>query len=430
MSSEVTLKSRRVVLESEVVSAVVHVRDGLIAEIEKGGESADVDLGDLALMPGVIDPHVHFNEPGRTEWEGWESGTRAALAGGVTTVVDMPLNCIPSTVDVLSLEKKRKSTNGKLYCDVGLWGGAVKGSAGEILALLDAGVLGMKCFLSDPGTAEFSNLNHQELREAMVEIAKRNAVLLVHAEWPDQLLPPSPEYPSDDYRAWLHTRPPSAETEAIRRVAQLSGETGCRCHIVHVATTDAFKVLKESHLTCETCAHYLVFAAEDIPSKATNFKCAPPIRSQAEQDGLWQHLLDGDIQMITSDHSPCPPDLKSDDFLTSWGGIAGVQMLLPAVWTGARKRGISLDRVSQWLSAGPAGLLGRERDLGKIAPSYLADFVVFSPDTEFVCDSLHHRHAGSPYEGRSWFGEVKETWLRGQCVYRRGHFEAPSGQLI
>ena len=434
MHQTFTLKSQRVVLPEGESPASLIVSDGRILAIEEithPGQGLVTELGDLAVLPGLIDTHVHFNEPGRTEWEGWKTGTSAALAGGVTTVVEMPLNSIPSTVDPESLQLKLDSMTGKLFCDVGLWGGAVPGNADQLAPLVKSGVLGLKAFMSDPGTAEFRNLDLEGLRLAMREIAAVDSVLLLHAEWPEALKEPPTDADPHNYRSWLDTRPVAAEREAIKVVVELAKETGCRCHIVHVASHLALDVLEGSPLTCETCAHYLVFAAEEIAEKATNFKCAPPIREAIHRDGLWQALRDGKIQMVTSDHSPCTPNLKNESFLASWGGIAGVQMLLSATWTGASARGFGLTDLARWLSSEPAKLAGLSHDRGAIKPGNLAHLVIFNPETERQVDSLFHRHAGSPYEGRTWKGVVEATYLHGQRVFDGSAVLAgPQGQVV
>jgi allantoinase len=431
MSQTSAIKSQRVVLPNEVRPATIVIEDGLIKSIEAYDFDTEAeDFGNLAILPGVIDPHVHFNDPGRAEWEGWKSGTMAAIAGGVTTVVDMPLNCIPSTVDLSSIWAKRVSTSSQLYCDVGFWGGAVPGNSDDLRALVGAGALGLKCFMSDPGTKEFSHLDLDELRLAMERIAEIDSVLLLHAESPSALKEPSPQVNPEAYRAWLETRPVEAERQAISDVIRLARETGCRCHVVHVATPEVLDLFEGSDVSCETCAHYLVFCAEEIEDRATNFKCAPPIRERIHQEGLWQALREGKISMVTSDHSPCPPDMKNASFLESWGGIAGVQMLLSAVWTGASKRGFQLTELSQWLSAKPADLAGLSETVGSITAGKLAHLIVFDPEAEYLCKELFHQHPGSPYEGLRWKGLVKATYLRGSKVYANGQILAKEGRLI
>lgn len=421
MSHKVIIKSRQVVFPEEIRPATLVLENGLIVSIEDYSENGEgTNYGDLAILPGAIDTHVHFNAPGRSEWEGWTTGTLAALAGGVTTVVDMPLNCIPSTVDLQSYWVKRVSTTGQLYCNVGFWGGAVPGNAALLPTLVNAGALGLKSFMSDPGTAEFANLDRDGLKQAMVATAAADSVLLFHAEWPEALKQPNPEHDPKSYLSWLATRPEEAEAEAIKIVVELAKETGCRCHIVHVASPEVLKFLEGSSVTCETCTHYLCFAAEEIPDEATNFKCAPPIRSKAAREGLWTALKDGRIRMVTSDHSPCPPDMKSENFLESWGGIAGVQMLLTATWSEAKKRGATLVDLARWTSSEPAKLAGLDRQRGQIAERMIADLTVFDPEKTFTVERLLHRHGGSPYEGRTWTGAVEATYLRGERVFQDG----------
>ena len=419
--------------EGEQPASLV-IADGKISDIQSYDAAPVgelVDYGQLAILPGLIDTHVHFNEPGRTEWEGWRTGTSAALAGGVTTVVEMPLNSIPSTVDVESLQQKLDSMAGKLFCDVGLWGGAVPGNADDLAPLVNAGVLGLKAFMSDPGTAEFRNLERDDLRLAMQKIAEIDSVLMLHAEWPAALKSPPTEADPLAYSSWLDTRPVEAEREAIRCVVELAKETGCRCHIVHVASDQALDVLEGSPVTCETCAHYLVFAAEEVPRGAANYKCAPPIREAIHREGLWKALGDGRIQMVTSDHSPCTPDLKEGNFLTAWGGIAGVGMLLSATWTGAAARGYGLKDLVRWLGEEPARLAGLVHERGSLRVGNLAHLVVFDPERERRVETLLHRHPGSPYEGRTWKGVVEATYLRGERVFDGSSVHPePFGRLV
>lgn len=434
MNSTVTLKSCRVVLPDGEQPASLILAEGRIQRIAPYDEPArgeTVDYGERAILPGVIDTHVHFNEPGRTEWEGWRSGTSAALAGGVTTVVEMPLNSIPSTVDLPSLKLKRDSMRDQLFCDVGLWGGAVPGNVADLEPMVRAGVLGLKSFMSDPGTAEFRNLDRAGLETAMREIARIGSVLLLHAEWPDALVEPAPQIDPLSYASWLNTRPVAAEREAIKVVVELARETGCRCHIVHVASHEALDVLEGSPVTCETCAHYLAFSAEEIEDRATNFKCAPPIREAVHREGLWKALGEGKIQMVTSDHSPCTPDLKNESFLASWGGIAGVQMLLPVTWTGACARGFTLNDLARWLCSEPARLAGLELDRGSIKEGYRAHLVVFDPEADRRAETLRHRYPGSPYEGRDWKGVVEAVYLHGALAYDGAEIvPQPLGRLV
>lgn len=428
------LKSRKVVFKSQVRAASLVLENGRIAAIGRYSDEYDgdvIDYGSKAILPGLVDTHVHFNEPGRTEWEGWRSGTTAAIAGGVTTIVEMPLNSIPSTVDSASLKLKIDSTKEQLFCDVGLWGGAVPGNLDKFEELLEGGVLGFKAFMSDPGTAEFRHLDEEGLRQAMLKIASLNSILLLHAEWPAALKEPNPELNPQSYASWLSTRPVEAERQAIELVIRLAQETGCRCHVVHVASPEVLDLFQQSKVSCETCAHYLSFAAEGIADKATNFKCAPPIRESYHREGLWRALLEQKIAMITSDHSPCTPDLKNQNFLESWGGIAGVQMLLSAVWTGAYARGFSLIDLCRWLSLEPAKLAGLASERGSIEIGKLAHLVVFDPEALQTIEKLYHRHQGSPYEGRTWKGVVEATYLYGQQVFDGVTIDPKArGQLI
>ena len=431
MTEHRAIRSRKVVFPDGTRPATIVLKGGLIESIEPyDSETEAVDYGELAILPGAVDVHVHFNEPGRTHWEGWETGTKAALAGGVTTVIEMPLNSIPSTVDAESLQTKLQSMEGKLFCDVGLWGGAVPGNTEALESLVKGGVRGLKCFLSDPGTEEFENLEYDDLKSAMQKVAEIDSVLLAHAEWPAALRETDPSIPSTSYEAWLSTRPPEAEREAIRHMIELAEETGCRAHIVHVSTPEVLDLFEGTDVTCETCAHYLVFSAEEIADRATNFKCAPPIREKVHQDGLWQALKEGKIQMVTSDHSPCPPDLKNDDFLSSWGGIAGVQMLVSAFWTGASVRGFSLSDAARLLAQNPAKLAGLSDQIGEIKPGLKANLMVLDPDASFECTKLQHRHAGSPYEGRNWKGVVKAVYLAGNLALENGDFVGRHGHNV
>ena len=376
-------------------------------------------------MPGLVDTHVHVNEPGRTEWEGFATATAAAAAGGITTIVDMPLNSVPATTTVAALEAKRRvAPIGGV--DVAFWGGVVPANREELAGLAAAGVRGFKCFLAPSGVDEFAAVEVRDLRMALPVLAALDLPLLVHAEWPPSLRPVPASADPRVYRSWLDSRPPAAEVDAIAVLIALCREFGTRIHIVHLATEAALPLLRAARaeglpITVETCPHYLTFAAEEIPDEATLFKCAPPIRGAATRDALWGALEDGDIDLIATDHSPCPPAMKGDgDFLRAWGGIASLELSLPAVWTGASARGIGLERIVDWLSAAPARLAGVEDRKGSIAPGKDADLVVWNPDAEFVVDetALHQRHKRTPYAGRRLRGVVVETFARGQLVYR------------
>jgi allantoinase len=437
---EHVLRGERVLIDGALRPAAIHVRDGRVAAV---GDLSDVgvgvpvhDAGDSVVMAGLVDTHVHVNEPGRTEWEGFETATRAAAAGGVTTLLDMPLNSIPATTTVDALDQKRSVARGRCHVDVGFIGGVVPGNAGDLAPLAQAGVLAFKCFLIDSGVKEFAYVSEADLREAMPELASLDLVLMAHAELPDPVgrAVAALDASADPrcYATWLHTRPPEAEEHAITLLIALSRETGVRVHIVHVAAAGAIPIIRRARaeglsLSAETCPHYLVFSAEAIPDGATRFKCAPPIRERAHREALWAALRSGDLDMIASDHSPCPPSLKlpaEGDCLRAWGGISSIQVSLPAVWSCAPPHGATVADVARWMSERPARLVGLESHKGAIAPGLDADFVVWDPEEEFIVDAsvLQHRHKVTPYEGMRLHGVVRETWLRGERVYNRGHF--------
>jgi len=434
---DVVVRSRRVVMPSGVGPATVCVRDGTIVAVE--GHGADVgaarvvDVGDDALLPGLVDTHVHVNEPGRTEWEGFETATRAAAAGGVTTIVDMPLNSIPPTVSVPALKTKARAAGGRCHIDVGFWGGAVPGNQGELEELHEAGVFGFKCFLLDSGVEEFPRLAGLELEAAMRELGRLGASLLVHAELPEPIAAaPAPK--GRRYLDYLRSRPPEAETEAIALLVELCRRTGARVHVVHLSAAGALPTFRQARadglpMTVETCPHYLCLTAEEVPDGATQFKCAPPIREAGNRESLWSGLAEGTIDCVVSDHSPCTPDLKrqdTGDFGQAWGGISSVQLLLPALWTEASKRGHTLDDLARWAAWGPAAVAGLAGK-GAIAEGNDADFAVFAPEETFTVDpgALHHRHPVTPYAGRELTGVVRATWLRGEPVG-----DQPRGRLL
>lgn len=439
MGDVTAVRARRVVTPGGERAATVLIRDGLIVSLADYQDAPDGTVtiaDDDVLLPGLVDSHVHVNEPGRTGWEGFATATAAAAAGGVTTIVDMPLNSIPPTVTVAALREKQAAAAGQLAVDVAFWGGAVPGNVAELRPLHEAGVAGFKCFLLPSGVGEFQPLGPTELAAAMTEIAGFGGLLIAHAE--DQsVIEAAPPAHGRRYAGFLASRPPDAEVRAIEALLAATRRTGCRTHIVHVAAAAALPVLRAAKagglpVSAETCPHYLALHAEDVPDGGTEFKCCPPIRDEANRDGLWAGLLDGTIDCIVSDHSPSTPaakrlaagDPQRGDFGAAWGGIASVQLGLPVVWTEAARRGIGLDRVAGWLAAGPArlaGLAGR----GSIAPGQRADFGVFAPDETFVlrADMLRQRHPVTPYLGRQLRGVVRQTWLAGEPVepgQRRG----------
>jgi allantoinase len=420
-------------LPSGVRPATVYVRDSRIDHVDDApGPRASLlaprdilDVGSLVVMPGIVDTHVHVNEPGRTEWEGFETATAAAAAGGVTTIVDMPLNSVPATTKLWALDAKQYAARNSLV-DVLFWGGVVPGNAADLEALADAGVPGFKCFLSPSGVDEFESVEEADLRQALAVLQRLRRPLLAHAEWPPALKPVPATSDPRAYATWLASRPPGAEVEAIALLIALCREFRAPIHIVHLAAAEALPMLRVARaeglpITVETCPHYLTFSAEEIPDGATLFKCAPPIRDRANRDALWRALADGDIDLIATDHSPCPPSMKADgDFLRAWGGIAALELGLPAVWTGASERGLPLERMAQWLSAAPARLANIDARKGSIAAGKDADLVVWNPEAEFLVDErrLHQRHKRTPYAGLTLRGRVMETYARGRLVYR------------
>jgi allantoinase len=394
-----------------------------------------VDFGEHALLPGLVDTHVHINEPGRTEWEGFATATRAAAAGGFTTLVDMPLNCLPETTTVAALELKRVAAAGQCVVDWAAWGGAVADNQSHILPLARAGVPGFKCFLIYPGCDGFTMIDREQLERVLPSIAESGLPLLVHAELAGPIDAAATNLRDADWRkfsTYLASRPDEAELEAIRLMICLSRRYGVRIHIVHLATAQALKELSAARaeglpITAEACPHHLHFAAEDIADGATLLKCTPPIRSRANREALWQGLREGAIDMIATDHSPCPPEMKRLDegrFDLAWGGIASLSVALPVVWTDALRRGFGLEDIARWMSAKPAALAGFSDRAGALAAGHKADFVVFDPEAEFVVtpENLHYRHAISPYLGETLRGVVEATYLRGEPVYRAGEF--------
>ena len=441
--SELVLRSRRVVSPRGVHAAAVHIEGGIIravtnwAEIGEGNEISDV--GDAIVMPGIIDTHVHVNEPGRSEWEGFDTATRAAAAGGVTTLLDMPLNSIPATTTVAALDAKRRAAAGHCFVNVGFIGGVVPGNTHELAKLHDAGVRAFKCFLVPSGVAEFPEVGEDDLRDALPVLAELGAPLMVHAELPWTL----PDTLGDprEYGTWLDSRPDESEVGAIEMMMRLAEEFGARVHIVHLSSARSLRALRTARegglaVSAETCPHYLTFAAEEIPDGATWFKCAPPIRAAKTRDALWKGLVEGDIDGIVSDHSPCPPELKCEktgNFFEAWGGIASLQLGLSAVWEGARARGIHAERLADWMCAAPAHLAGVDGSKGRLEPGFDADIVVWDADAQIVVapEMLQHRHKITPYMGRKLHGEVLTTYVAGTVVYQHGRVaESPTGKLL
>jgi allantoinase len=437
---ELLFRAPRVITVAGEVARCIGVRDGRIVVIEPIDAELDADevveLGDdEVLIPGLVDTHVHVNEPGRTEWEGFASATRAAAAGGVTTIVDMPLNSIPPTVDVEALAVKRRVAADQAYVDVGFWGGAVPGNVPDLRALHDAGVFGFKCFLLHSGVDEFPPLDPEGLELALKEIASFGAMMIVHAEDAHAIdRAASPR--GDNYVDFLSSRPRGAENLAIAEVIELARWTGCRVHILHLSSSDALPMIASARrdgvkLTVETCPHYLSFVSEEIPAGATQFKCCPPIREAANRELLWQGLADGVIDCVVTDHSPCTVDLKRfdiGDFGVAWGGIASLQISLSAVWSEAKRRGYTLNDVVRWMAENPAREVGLNTK-GHIALGYAADLAVFAPDEAFIVDvaKLQHKNPVSAYDGRPLAGVVRSTWLAGKRIDLD---EDPRGRLL
>lgn len=446
---DLIVRGKRVLTPQGERSAAIHIRNGVIAaiseydDIRQGCEIHEA--GDRFVMPGLVDTHVHINEPGRTDWEGFSSATRAAAAGGITTLIEMPLNSIPATTTVAGFQAKLSSAAGKLFVDTGFWGGLVPGNSRELAALWHAGCFGFKCFLVDSGVPEFARVSESDIREGLPELAKIAAPLLAHAELPGPIeaavLHQNANADPRSHKTWLASRPRASENEAIALLLRLGAEYGANIHIVHLSSSDAIPQIENAkqnraRLTVETCPHYLTFTAEEISDSATQFKCAPPIRERENRERLWSALAHGSIDMIVTDHSPCPPAMKQQEtgnFLTAWGGIASLQLSLPAVWTEARARGYSLMRLVQWMCASPARLAGLEHKKGAIAIGHDADFVIWNPDATFRVDpaQLHHRHKLTPYAGRELAGVVETTFLRGEKIFNRGEFSAaPAGRVL
>ena len=502
------IRSRRVVLPEDVRPATIHIQDGTITRIGPYEDWSDVrdgrsapeasaeryDAGNLVVSPGIVDTHVHINEPGRTDWEGFDTATRAAAAGGVTTVVDMPLNSVPATTTAAALEAKRTDARGQCHVDVAFWGGVVPGNTAHLDELVEAGVRGFKCFLVPSGVDEFPAVDERDLREALPILSRRRVPLLVHAEAPALIQSPGlrshrdsrvsalrqaqggPEHRRGTtrqaeaaYQTYLATRPPEAEVDAIRMIARLAREFGACVHIVHVASAEAADEVACAKadgvaITAETCPHYLTFAAEDVPDGATEFKCAPPVREARHRAALWRALADGTLDLVATDHSPAPPALKCPgDFMKAWGGIASLELSLAAVWTarevssitsqlsesrsgqrplslepsdlrlGTSNLRVDLCSVAGWMSEAPARLAGLGDRKGRIAPGYDADLVVWDPDAAWTVDPsrLQQRHKVTPYAGRHLVGQVQTTFLRGTPVWRDGRLIAVgSGDLL
>jgi allantoinase len=442
--TDLIIQTKRFVSRTAVGPASIHISDGRVERIaardDVHSDCEVIDYGELAVMPGNVDAHVHVNEPGRTEWEGFETATRAAAAGGVTTIVDMPLNSIPPTTTLAGFEEKLAAAKGQCTVDVAFWGGAVPGNTDEIAPLVRRGVRGFKCFLIHSGVDEFPHVSEDELRVAMQEVEREDSVLLVHAEVAGPIDAAAASLAGSNtnvYETFLRSRPNEAETQAIALVIELSRETGCRTHIVHLSSAEALPMLRAAKkeglsITAETCPHYLTFAAENIENGATQFKCCPPVRERENREKLWEAIGDGTLDMVVSDHSPCTPALKlpdSGDFMAAWGGISALQLGLPVMWTQLNERGFALPDLTRLMAERPAQLASLGPRKGRLQVGYDADIVVWDPEAQFTIapELIHHRHKVTPYSGMELFGKVEVTYSRGRKVYENGSFVTEGG---
>src|SRR5579859_6877840 len=452
---QIAIHSKRMLLPDGLREATLIIDKGIITGVINGLAMADgikwIDADDLLVMPGLIDPHVHINEPGRTDWEGFDTATRAAIAGGITMLVDMPLNSSPVTTTVAAFLRKQTAATGQLHCDCGFWGGVVPGNENEIEPLIAHGVLGFKAFLTHSGIDEFPNVTENMLRKVMPIIAANGLPLLVHCELETPRPPASPKHgpsnsrpshpptpgppqpaPGDprSYKNYLASRPRKWEDDAIALMIRLCAEYNCHTHIVHLSSATSIEPIRRAKekglpLTVETAPHYLYFMAENIPDGNTLFKCAPPIREAANNNRLWEALAEGVIDFIATDHSPAPPALKqiaTGHLPQAWGGISSLQLSLPVVWTAAEQRGFNEKHLAKWLSAAPAEFIGQSTSRGKLAPGYRADLTIWDPGRSFTVNpsTLYHKHKLTPYAGEELFGVVEHTWLSGEKVYDKG----------
>ncbi|WP_250292536.1 allantoinase AllB [Streptomyces atroolivaceus] len=437
---KLVLRSTRVVTPEGTRAAAVLVAGGEIEAVlpydsEVPGGARVEDFGDDVLLPGLVDTHVHVNDPGRTEWEGFWTATRAAAAGGITTLLDMPLNSLPPTTTVEHLRVKQRVAAPKAHIDTGFWGGAIPSNTKDLRPLYEAGVFGFKCFLSPSGVEEFPELDQEQLARSMAEVAGLGGLLIVHAEDPHHLAD-APQRSGEKYADFLASRPRDAENAAIEGLIAHARRLNARVHVLHLSSSDALPLIAAAkregvRVTVESCPHFLTLTAEEVPDGATEFKCCPPIREAANQDALWAGLADGTIDCVVSDHSPCTTDLKTPDFASAWGGISSLQLGLPAIWTEARRRGHTLDDVVRWMSAAPAGLAGLTRK-GAIEAGRDADFAVLAPDETFTVDpaGLFHRNQVTAYAGKTLYGVVRSTWLRGTRIAADGVLAEPTGRLL
>ena len=442
---DLAIQSERIITPGETKKGVVLIKDGKIADIVSELSNADfpiIDIGNKVLMPGLIDPHVHINEPGRTDWEGFDTATKAAIAGGITTLVDMPLNSSPVTTTAKSFDEKINAAEGRLHTNCGFWGGIVPGNEKDIEPLIEKGVLGFKAFLTHSGIDEFPNVTEAGLRRTMPVIAKHDLPLLVHCEL-ETSQKSKTKIQNGSYQQYLSSRPKKWEDDAVALMIRLCEEFNCRVHIVHLSSADSIEQIVKAKqkglpLTVETAQHYLYFIAEQIKDGQTVFKCAPPIREKENNERLWQALKDGIIDFAATDHSPAPPGMKeltSGDFMKAWGGISSVQFALPVLWTAAKKHGGNLNDVAKWLCEKPAllpGLQFKNSGKGKIQKGFDADLVVWDPEKSFVVTEniIQHKHTITPYLDEELSGLVEQTWLKGERVFHDGKFILNKGSIL
>lgn len=447
------VKSRRVLYNEKLTAVSVFSEDGRIKDICSYNESFDCmteDFGDLVIMPGLCDSHVHINEPGREDWEGFETATKAAAAGGITFIADMPLNSLPVTINESSFDKKTETAKDKLYCDTGFYGGLIPGNVYDLVKLSERGVLGIKAFMIESGLEEFPPVNETQIREALKVLksypdkkgsGRQNQIpLLVHAEIAGNLKP-SVNYSKYSFKSFLEARPAEWESSAVEILIKLCREYNYHIHIVHVSAASSVELIRNAKkeglpLTVETCPHYLYFSSEEIPDNNTGFKCTPPIRDSANREVLWDAVKDGTIDFVVSDHSPCNPVLKfieEGNFAEAWGGISGLQFSLPVFWTKAKRRGVSVTELSELMSSRTSGFLSTGKRKGKIEKGYDSDFIVFDPEGKFTVEekNIFHRHKVTPYMGEELYGIVEHTYLRGNKVFEKGKIVSdPAGEII
>lgn len=445
---DLVVRGQRILAGDAPKRASIHIRAGVITAVagydEVPAGCALFDTKDSVVMPGLVDTHVHINEPGRAEWEGFTTATHAAASGGVTTLIEMPLNSIPPTTTAANFRAKLAAAAGKLWVDVGFWGGVIPGNLAELRPLWDEGVFGFKCFLVPSGVEEFPHASKSDLRATLPQLVSSGAVLLAHSELPgpiEKAAKGSAKVMPTEYSSWLEARPREAENEAIALLVALAREFKARVHVVHLSSADALPLLRAARasgvgITVETCPHYLYFAAEEIADRATEFKCAPPIREAESREMLWAALGEGVIDFVVTDHSPCPSEMKAKDtgdFMKAWGGISSLGLSLSIVWTEAKRRGFAVSKLVDWMCRGPARLAGLEKRKGAIAVGYDADLVVWNPEASFRVEPthLHQRHKLTPYNGRELSGVVEATFLRGRKIYDRGEFSSgPVGAAL